>query len=190
MHLTTTLTTLLLTTLTFALPTTTHHEKKEPAAAAAAAAATCAHIHPLSTPRLNLLNRPDLGLLSTQTLTFILPAPSPGTSLPGPCTLRAVFPPHWAITDSSVQAGGPPLAVNVYAVDGPAAGALVGTSRFAAEAGSGAGAAERVVVVNSFACRPRMTYRFELAGTGQVAFVNGLDQGLGVEGGLEMAVGC
>ncbi|EAQ85882.1 predicted protein [Chaetomium globosum CBS 148.51] len=132
MHLTTTLTTLLLTTLTLALPTTTptthNHKKKEPAAAAAAA--TCAHIHPLSTPRLNLLNRPDLGLLSTQTLTFDLPTTTPNsTTLPGPCTLRAVFPPHWTITDSSVQAGGPPLAVDVYAVDGPAAGALVGTAR-------------------------------------------------------------
>jgi hypothetical protein len=51
-------------------------------------------------------------------------------------------------------------------------------------------AEERVVVVNSFACRERMAYRFELAGVGELGFVNGFDAGLGVDGGLEMVYGC
>ncbi|KAK4151802.1 hypothetical protein C8A00DRAFT_45034 [Chaetomidium leptoderma] len=150
---------------------------------------TCPHVHPLATPRLNLVNRPDLGVTTTQTLLFTLPSTAPGTPLPGPCTLRAVFPPHWEVIDTSVQKGGEPLAVNVFAVDGPAAGALVGVVRFGSSSSS-AGNGERVVTVNSFACRERMAYRFELAGVGEVGFVNGLDQGLGVEGGLEMAWGC
>jgi hypothetical protein len=149
----------------------------------------CPRVAPLSTPRLNLLNRPDLSPPLTQTQTVVFALPSPASSLPGPCTLRAVFPPHWEVFDSSVQAGGEPLAVNVIAADGPAEGALVGVVKFA---GSGAGeeGEERVVTVNSFACRERMAYRFELAGVGEVGFVNGFDQGLGVEGGLEMGWGC
>ena len=203
---TTGLTTLLFTTLfatiSTALPTTALPTRQT----------TCTRLFPPSTPRLNLLNRPDLGLFSTQTLTFTLPNPSSSSNnnnnnnnnsnntslpspnpspIPGPCTLRAVFPPHWEVTDTSIQSGGAPLAVNVYAVDGPAAGALVGTVRFAAaDKGDGSAGRERVVVVNSFACRARMVYRFELVGVGEVGFVNGFDEGLGVEGGLEMAVGC
>lgn len=92
-----------------------------------------------------------------------------------------------------MQKGGEPLAVNVFAVDGPAAGALVGVARFASPdpAQNGPeGADGRVVVVNSFACRESMTYRFELAGVGEIGFVNGLDEGLGVNGGLEIVYGC
>ncbi|KAK3296885.1 uncharacterized protein B0H64DRAFT_440378 [Chaetomium fimeti] len=183
----TTLTTLLLTTLSTALPANPIIRQT-----------TCPRLHPPSTPRLNLLNRPDLGITTTQTLTFTLPVPdntpadiNNNTPLPGgPCTLRAVFPPHWEVIDTSAQAGGAPLAVDVYAVDGPAAGALVGTVSFAVDAGGDDMGRERVVVVNSFACRERMAYRFELAGVGEVGFVNGFDEGLGVEGGLEMVVGC
>jgi hypothetical protein len=77
---------------------------------------------------------------------------------------------------------------------------VVGVVRFASSAsssaaGGGGGAdgeekKERVVTVNSFACRERMTYRFKLAGVGEVGFVNGFDAGLGVAGGLEMVYGC
>ncbi|KAH6840810.1 hypothetical protein B0I37DRAFT_385212 [Chaetomium sp. MPI-CAGE-AT-0009] len=174
----TTLTTLLLTTLSTALPTTKETRQTG-----------CASVHPPSPPYLYLANRPNLNLTRTQTLTFTLSNNNtvPG---PGPCTLRAVFPPNWNILDTSVQAGGQPLAVNVYAVGGPAPGALVGTSRFAAAPGGYVGAGgNRVVVVNSFACRATMAYRFELAGVGELGFLNGFDRRR-MRGGLEMAVGC
>ena len=95
---------------------------------------------------------------------------------------------HREIIDTRLQSLGEPLSVNVYAVDGPAAGALVGSVRFADK--DRQQDEERVVVVNSFACRERMVYRFELAGVGEVGFVNGFDAGLGVEGGVEMVYGC
>ncbi|KAK4135713.1 hypothetical protein BT67DRAFT_433154 [Trichocladium antarcticum] len=48
------------------------------------------------------------------------------------------------------------VTVNVYALDGPAAGALVGTTRVAPGQGP--------TTVNSFACRPQMCYRMEVVG--------------------------
>ena len=115
----------------------------------------------------------------TETLTFTLPTPA--SSLQGPCTLRAIFPQHWEVLDSQLQASSAnqPLAVNVYAIDGPAPGALVGTSRF-----GGSWEEDRTVWINSFACRDEMKFRFELAGEGEVSFATG------GEGGLEVTWGC
>ncbi|KXX73680.1 hypothetical protein MMYC01_209731 [Madurella mycetomatis] len=141
------------------------------------------HTFPTSVRGINVLNRPDLQLVTTQTITFALPREALAGG--GPCALRARFPTHWEVYDSSVEAGGPPLAVDIFDVDGPAAGALVGSVRFAALEVGGAAA-----TINSFACRETMTYRFELAGVGEVGFVNGEDTGLGVDGGVEMVWGC
>ncbi|AEO63450.1 uncharacterized protein THITE_2169463 [Thermothielavioides terrestris NRRL 8126] len=157
---------------------------------------TCTHIQPTpSPPRLDLINRPDLSTITTQTLTFNLPS----SSSTGPCTLRAHFPPHWEVYDSRVEAGGAPLVVNVFDVDGSGSGgsggsgALVGSVQFAdADADANAAAErDRIVTVGSLACRESMSFRFELASDsiGEVGFVQGYDAGLGVEGGLEVVFG-
>ncbi|KAK3906442.1 hypothetical protein C8A05DRAFT_11829, partial [Staphylotrichum tortipilum] len=128
---------------------------------------------------------PSLTNPQLETLHFTLP---PSASLPGPCTLRARFPPHWEVTDTGLSANPPnPLSVNVFALDGPAPGALVGTSKFGS---AQPWTEERVVVINSFACREEMTFRFELEGVGEVGFANGYDAGLGVGGGVEVVWGC
>ncbi|GAB1315043.1 hypothetical protein MFIFM68171_05253 [Madurella fahalii] len=144
---------------------------------------TCQRTFPTSTRSINLLNRPDLQLAATQTIRFALPREALAGS--GPCALRARFPAHWEVYDSSVEAGGAPLAVDIFDVDGPAAGALVGSVRFAAVEVGGAAA-----TINSFACRESMAYRLVLAGVGEVGFVNGEDRGLGLDGGVEMVWGC
>ncbi len=79
--------------------------------------------------------------------------------------------------------------MNVFALDGPAPGALVGTAKLGAEH-AWEQDSERTVVINSFACRDEMQFRFELAGVGEVGFVNGWDAGLGVAGGAEVVWGC
>ncbi|KAI2469480.1 hypothetical protein F4781DRAFT_217406 [Annulohypoxylon bovei var. microspora] len=74
----------------------------------------------------------------------------------GPCTLVATFPAGYPITSTGSDL------VNVTAVDGPAAGSLVGALRFRAGGKT---------FVNSFACRDVMTYELAIAlGDGEVAF--------------------
>ncbi|KAK4113637.1 hypothetical protein N656DRAFT_797495 [Canariomyces notabilis] len=155
--------------LSVPLPTTTMAQRDD----------TCRYSYPPPfTARINVFNRPDLQLKSTQTVSFSLPPEAHS------CTLRVRFPPHWEVYDSSVEAGGPPLPMSIYAVDGPAAGALVGYARFAELPIGG-----EPTVINSFTCRETMTFRFELGGSGEVGFVTGDDPALG-RGGIEMAWGC
>lgn len=102
------------------------------------------------------LSKPSASSPSTsQTLTF-----SPPASAPGPCTLLASFPAGYPIASTGATQ------VNVVAVDGPAAGSLVGTVTFAA--------GERRTI-NSFACRGEMKFRLEMAGpgAGSVQFAQG-----------------
>lgn len=149
---------------------------------------TCHRAFPSSTQRINLVNRPDLGLTTTQTVTFDLPREALADVL-GPCTLRARFPPGWEVYDS--RGGEPPLLVNVFALDDGGDGAiLVGSVRFPAGVVGVGGGAATTVVINSFACRERMAFRLELAEPGEVGFVNGEDRGLGADGGVEMVWGC
>jgi hypothetical protein len=113
------------------------------------------------------LSKPSSSSPSTsQILTF-----SPPASAAGPCSLLATFPAGYPIASSGATQ------VNVVAVDGPAAGALVGTVTFVA--------GERRTI-NSFACRPEMKFRLELAGPGagsvQFAQVNGA--------GVVLTYGC
>ncbi|KAL2132210.1 hypothetical protein VTI74DRAFT_4097 [Chaetomium olivicolor] len=71
------------------------------------------------------------------------------TSGSGPCTLML------DLTSPDAKVSGGPATINVFALDGPAAGALVGTVRFKRGARG---------TVNSFACRDQeMCYRLELA---------------------------
>lgn len=107
----------------------------------------------------------------------------------GPCTLLL------DLSSPSCQVTGttPPLSasINIYALDGPAPGALVGTTRLA-------DAVQRSVTVNSFACRAQMCFRLEVAdygdgsgGTGdgqqeQVGWVQGQGEGMG----FGMRLGC
>ncbi|KAL2118239.1 hypothetical protein VTJ04DRAFT_7899 [Mycothermus thermophilus] len=183
-----------LTSLATALPTPsttssslnqpTQHQKR-----------TCTAIHPPTsqTPRVYLANRPDISTVVTQTVTWTLP---PDALLPasGPCTLRARFPSLWEIVDTSVAKGGAPLPVNVFSETEDQQGLLIGVTTFASpnkeDNAPSPDGPERVVVVNSFACKETMTFRFELAGEGEVGFVNGLDEGLGLTGGLEIVYGC
>ncbi|KAK1835445.1 hypothetical protein QBC39DRAFT_418121 [Podospora conica] len=83
---------------------------------------------------------------TSQVLTFTPPA-----SAAGPCSLLATFPAGYPIASTGAAK------VNVFAVGGPSAGSLVGTVTFAA--------GERRTI-NSFACRPEMKFRLELAGPG------------------------
>ncbi|KAL1838863.1 hypothetical protein VTJ49DRAFT_2116 [Mycothermus thermophilus] len=158
---------------------------------------TCKHISPPTsqTPRLYIVNRPDLSYTTTQTVTFTLPSDASGSS----CTLQARFPPQWEIVDTSVLKGGSPLPVNVYAVDSAQEGKeeLLATVALASEnpeenaPSSPEGREDRVVVVVSeFECREEVSFKFELAGEGEVGFVNGFDEGLRVSGGLEVVYGC
>lgn len=113
------------------------------------------------------LSKPTASSPSTsQTLVF-----SPPASAPGPCTLLATFPAGYPISSSGAAQ------VNVVAVDGPAAGSLVGTVTFAA--------GERQTI-NSFACRGEMTFRLEMAGpgSGSVQFAQG------EEAGVVLTYGC
>ena len=81
--------------------------------------------------------------------------------------------------------------VNVYALDGPDPGALVGTALF--EAGTR-------VTINSFACREQMCFRLEVAADkspessfdseGKEAVTVGWREMGGVGGGLRLDYGC
>ncbi|KAI0885516.1 uncharacterized protein GGS22DRAFT_161119 [Annulohypoxylon maeteangense] len=74
----------------------------------------------------------------------------------GPCSLIATFPADYPITSTGSDL------VNVTAIDGPAAGSLVGTLRFRPGTKT---------FINSFACRDVMTYELAIAlGEGEVKF--------------------
>lgn len=88
----------------------------------------------------------------------------------GPCSLMIALP------NGCSMSGG--AQINVYALDGPAAGALVGTTIF--EEGTAA-------TINSFACRAQMCYGLEVASTADGTGVEFLqEQGVG----LSMTYDC
>ncbi|KAK4168015.1 hypothetical protein QBC43DRAFT_229546, partial [Cladorrhinum sp. PSN259] len=142
-----------------------------------------------STPwtRINPLNRPDLGEgnVFTPQVAFKFP-PSSSPSTGGPCTLALSFPANYEIVDSSVQAGGQPLPLNFYALDGPAAGSLVGTARLPTFLPDQKTREVVRVVVNSFTCREVQSFRIELGALGELGFVNDNEAG----NGLFLEYGC
>jgi hypothetical protein len=98
----------------------------------------------------------------------------PFTNIPsnagGPCSLVAKFPAGYAVHTTNNA----PVQVNVIDVDGPAPGAIVGSVNFVAP-----GAQDSFVTINSFACRPTMTYNLQIAGaSGHVDFVEGNGAGV------------
>ncbi|KAK4142035.1 uncharacterized protein C8A04DRAFT_30439 [Dichotomopilus funicola] len=108
-------------------------------------------------------------------LAFTLPSQSSSSSSGGPCTLML------DLTSPDAKVHGA-ATINVYALDGPSADSLVGTTHFARG---------EKTTVNSFACRQDpMCFRFEVAddgGTGNgVSFLQGGTEGMG----LSMRYGC
>lgn len=105
-----------------------------------------------------------------------------GQQSTGPCTLTL------DLSSRAARAAGA-ATVSVYALDGPALGALVGTVRTAA-------ARAGRVTVNSFTCRAQMGFRLEVAAGGRGG--GGQDEGDGVEFlqgdvagmGFAIMVGC
>ncbi|KAH8893330.1 hypothetical protein GQ53DRAFT_763651 [Thozetella sp. PMI_491] len=95
----------------------------------------------------NLAENPAIA--RTETLTFTIPS-----NAVGPCSLVVQFPANYPI-----QVSGGSQQANVFAVDGPAPGSLVGTYNFAQSASA------QFATINSFACRPSMSYLVELAAT-------------------------
>ncbi|KAK4162975.1 hypothetical protein QBC43DRAFT_290230 [Cladorrhinum sp. PSN259] len=89
----------------------------------------------------------------------------------GPCSVM--------IDLTNVQVTGS-AKINLYDLDGPTPGALVGTTEFAA--GSKA-------TINSFACREQMCFRLEVADESEGSEVGWEEMG-GVGGGLRMDYGC
>ncbi|KAK4222918.1 hypothetical protein QBC38DRAFT_488799 [Podospora fimiseda] len=81
------------------------------------------------------------------------------------------------LTDVSVTGS---AKINLYDLDGPTPGALVGTTEFAA--GSKA-------TINSFACREQMCFRMEVADESEGKEVDWEELG-GVGGGLRLDYGC
>ncbi|KAK3685405.1 hypothetical protein B0T22DRAFT_442582 [Podospora appendiculata] len=136
------------------------------AAAAPAAQHTkraCTVTFPTNTATIHLAKNPAVNI--PQDLAFTVP-----NGAGGPCSLVATFPAGYPIASSGQTQ------VNVFDVDGPAAGAIVGTVTFASSA-----AGPTFVTINSFACRPSMRYRLELAGTqGAVDFAEGAGAGVAV----------
>lgn len=70
--------------------------------------------------------------------------------------------------------------INVYTLDGPNPGALVGTTEF------GAG---KKATINSFACREQMCFKLEVADESEGKQVDWQELG-GVGGGLRLDYGC
>ncbi|KAK3934231.1 hypothetical protein QBC46DRAFT_428521 [Diplogelasinospora grovesii] len=75
----------------------------------------------------------------------------------GPCNLMINLPPNAAhVTPEGGGSGG--VQIDVFALDGPAPGALVGTTMVnAGEEGT------TMATINSFACRPQMCYSLRIA---------------------------
>ncbi|KAK4207819.1 hypothetical protein QBC37DRAFT_254245, partial [Rhypophila decipiens] len=165
--------TLFLTTTTTAAPTTntspnlranTHSQRRPP------------HILKERTcsgqqyPQLRTPNQPDqptpyqISLSTTQPAQVQLGFTIPSGAV-GPCSLMLSLPDGCSVTGGAQ--------INVYALDGPAAGDLVGTTVFTEGVSK--------VTINSFACRDQMCFGLEVAsaadGTG-VEFVEGGGVGL------------
>ncbi len=105
---------------------------------------SCAVAYPAGVSQVHLALNPAFN--AQQPLTFNIPA---GAS--GPCSLVATFPAGYSIASSGNAQ------VNVIAVDGPAPGAIVGTTTFASQPN-----ANTYTTINSFACRPSMSYQLTL----------------------------
>ncbi|XXH03888.1 hypothetical protein Hte_010296 [Hypoxylon texense] len=108
----------------------------------------------------------DITPTRSDAVTFQIPPDSAG-----PCQLVAKFPAGYPVVSTGDDL------VDVRAVDGPAAGALVGSLRFRPGA---------TTVVNSFACRDVMSYELALAnpeGDGEVRFSEIQGAGLFMEVG-------
>jgi hypothetical protein len=122
---------------------------------------SCTTKFPTGTSRIHLVKNRNVDI--QQTLSFTIPA-----NARGPCSLIATFPAGYHISSTGNAQ------VNVYDVNGPAAGSLVGTITFASDPYN-----PKVNTINSFACRPNMKYRLALAGTqGSVDFANGNGAGV------------
>jgi hypothetical protein len=104
-------------------------------------------------------------------IAFTLPP-----NAPGPCSLVARFPAGYPIQQAGASA------INVFAQDGPAPGALVGTITFSSDPN-----VETVRTINSFACRTTMGFELEIASDEQDGFV-AFSEVLGA--GLMMEYGC
>ncbi|KAI1104765.1 hypothetical protein F4804DRAFT_306260 [Jackrogersella minutella] len=118
------------------------------AALAASASAACLEQAPAA---LGFPINFDITPERSDTISFQIPPNSVG-----PCTLIAKFPDGYPITSTGSDL------VNVTALDGPAAGSLVGALRFRAGGKT---------YVNSFACADVMTYELAIAqGQGEVKF--------------------
>ncbi|KAI2638788.1 hypothetical protein GGS26DRAFT_587556 [Hypomontagnella submonticulosa] len=117
-------------------------------AAAASASAACLEQAPST---IGFPINFDITTTRTDAMSFQIPPNSVG-----PCQLIAKFPAGYPMTSTGSDL------VNVRALDGPAPGALVGSLRF--RPGT-------KVFINSFACRPVMSYELSIAqGEGEVKF--------------------
>ncbi|KAK4204347.1 hypothetical protein QBC40DRAFT_293095 [Triangularia verruculosa] len=125
-----------------------------------------------------VINSNLLYVSHNQTLTFTLPA-----NAPGPCTLIADFPAHFSIDDDSVANGGAPSPINVFDVDDPARGSLVGTFSFPSELPDREIKKATKLTINSFACREKMTFVLTAVNSGAVMFIPKDNAGLFVEYG-------
>ncbi|KAK0670470.1 hypothetical protein QBC41DRAFT_317817 [Cercophora samala] len=127
----------------------------------------------------NVIYRPDMIHVHRNTnVSFIVP---PNAS--GPCTLVGDFPANFDIYDSSVQAGGQPLQVNIFDIDGPTHGSLLGTTQFPVAGPDQKTKEASKRTINSFACREKMDFRFEAAELGTVEFMQTNDAGIFLEYG-------
>ena len=130
-------------------------------AAAAPSKRSCTVSFPAGTSQVHLARNAAINIVTD--LSFSVP---PGSG--GPCSLVATFPAGFPIASSGQTQ------VNVIDKDGPVAGAIVGTVTFASQPN-----APTFVTINSFACRPTMSYTLQLAGTdGAVDFAEGNGAGV------------
>ncbi|KAK0739881.1 hypothetical protein B0T21DRAFT_347141 [Apiosordaria backusii] len=145
--------------------------------AAPTAHSTCRRVQADAT-LLNVTNHPLLNVYQPQVISFSVPLK---TVRRGPCALVADFPAGYSILDSSVQQGGPTLPINVIDVDGPAPGNSIGNIHFPSTVPDQKTKEAAKLTINSFRCREEMTFRFEVAGDGQVMFMTNGNYGLFME---------
>ena len=130
-------------------------------AVAAPSKRSCTTSFPVGTTQVHLAKNPAINIVTD--LTFNIPA-----GAIGPCSLVTTFPAGYPISSSGQTQ------VNVIAKDGPSAGSIVGTTTFTSQPNS-----PTFVTINSFACRPTMSYTLTLAGTeGAVDFAEGNGAGV------------
>ncbi|KAK0720801.1 hypothetical protein B0H67DRAFT_452798, partial [Lasiosphaeris hirsuta] len=94
---------------------------------------------------------------------------TPPANAVGACSLIATFPANYPITNQGNAQ------VNIYdGGAGPAPGTLVGTITFSSEPWG-----PKLNTINSFACRPQMDFRLEMAGdSGSTSFAEGNGAGI------------